>query len=276
MSKQRKLSNLITEDTFKKFSCAIWQGDINCVKSLIEQGIDVNSTNSFYMEKNGSEVKLTPMKATPLMVAVQAGYMEIVKLLQDKPPSPAVLLKQSSEIVEMLVKSGASFMQLLHPQEKSPLTWATAMGQTEIVKIFLQHGASPNGVDQFGCSLLLTAAESGQAAVVKLLLDNGANLLEASSIPLIFRAAALGHTDVVEVLLGKDIGINDAYRSETLLSKAASGGHLALVKMLISKGADVNGRYSKELVPNPSFVSTDVDIPLQIAASQGEVEVVRC
>ncbi|KAH6696513.1 ankyrin repeat-containing domain protein [Leptodontidium sp. MPI-SDFR-AT-0119] len=80
--------------------------------------------------------------------------------------------------------------------------------------------------------LLFWAAEKGYDAVVKLLLEKGANT------PLL-SAAMGGHEAVVKLLLEKDANVDTAYKNDgqTPLSSAAARGHEDVVKLLLEKGA---------------------------------------
>ncbi|KAH7111518.1 hypothetical protein B0J13DRAFT_461972, partial [Dactylonectria estremocensis] len=92
---------------------------------------------------------------------------------------------------------------------------ASYFGHSAVVKLLLQHGAEVDSKDKFyGGTPLWWAARNGHEAVVKLLLENGANI-EAKS--------------------GKDYGA-------TPLWQAARGGHEAVVKLLLEKGAEVDSK----------------------------------
>lgn len=54
------------------------------------------------------------------------------------------------------------------------LYWAACGGDADIVKLLLNKGANPNAKDKDGCTALMFAAEWGHIDIVKLLLDKGA------------------------------------------------------------------------------------------------------
>ena len=59
--------------------------------------------------------------------------------------------------------------------DRSPLLWATENGHEAVVKLLLEKGAELDAKDDsLGRTLLWRAAENGHEAVVKLLLEKGA------------------------------------------------------------------------------------------------------
>ncbi|EXM13556.1 hypothetical protein V3481_007004 [Fusarium oxysporum f. sp. vasinfectum] len=96
--------------------------------------------------------------------------------------------------------------------KRSALQAASAGGHEHIVKLLLDNGADVNaqGGDLYGTELQ-TAALEGHEHIVKLLLDNGANV----------------NAQVEE--------------HGTALQGAFAGGHEHIVKLLLDNGAYVNG-----------------------------------
>ncbi len=92
---------------------------------------------------------------------------------------------------------------------------------------------------------LLTAAENGNWAFVKLLAEGGADLQAKDKYgrTVLHYAAGNGHLDTVKWLLekGADLQAKNIYGG-TVLHSAAIGGHLDTVKWLVEKGADVNAK----------------------------------
>jgi len=85
------------------------------------------------------------------------------------------------------------------------------------------------------------ACYGGYDAVVKLLLDNGADPKMDDCVAL--RAASfMGHTNVVRMLLEEDLGMDVQARDNQALRDAAKGGHLAVVRMLLMRGARADAR----------------------------------
>ncbi|KAI0428831.1 hypothetical protein F5Y09DRAFT_275147 [Xylaria sp. FL1042] len=98
---------------------------------------------------------------------------------------------------------------------ETSLLWATQNGHEAIVKLLLEAGANTELQDDFGQTPLSWAAEKGHEAIVKLLLAAGANT----------------------ELQGR--------YGRTPLSWAAEKGHEAIVKLLLAAGAntELQGRY---------------------------------
>ncbi|XP_026811034.1 protein fem-1 homolog B-like [Rhopalosiphum maidis] len=94
-----------------------------------------------------------------------------------------------------------------------------------------------------GATALWCAAGTGSIEVVKILVENGANvnfLTETKSSPL--RAACyLGHLNIVEYLVehGANVNITNIYNS-TCLMIASHNNHKEVVEYLLIKGADIN------------------------------------
>ncbi|KAI3325361.1 ankyrin repeat-containing protein [Xylariaceae sp. AK1471] len=97
-------------------------------------------------------------------------------------------------------------------KEKTLLSYAAGQGYEAVVRLLLETGANPEAEGNDFRTPLSWATGNGHEAVVKLLLEKGANL-EA----------------------------RDRYK-RTPLSQAAENGHEALVKLLLEKGADLEAK----------------------------------
>jgi hypothetical protein len=107
---------------------------------------------------------------------------------------------------------------------QTPLSWAAENGHEAVVKLLLEKGADLESKDNNGRTPLSWAAENGHEAVVKLLLEKGA-----------------------------DLESKDEYNGQTPLSWAAENGHEAVVKLLLEKGADLESK-DKEWGPDAAVV----------------------
>jgi ankyrin repeat protein len=148
----------------------------------------------------------------------------------------------------------------------SAMQAASAGGHEAMVKMLLDKGADINAQSgQYG-NALQAASSRGHEAVVRLLLDKGADVnAQGGEYGNALQAAVSdGNEAVVRLLLDKGADVN-AQGGEygNALQAASSGGHEQIAKLLLNKGADVNaqgGLYSNAL---------------QAASRRGYEEVVR-
>lgn len=148
---------------------ASMRGDLETVKSFIENGVDVNENyhgNSaltwaarfghteivkFLIGKNADVNMESYLNGTILMFAVEGGHTEVVKLL----------IEAGADVN----KPGFLFV--------TPLMKAAEKGHTDIVKILLDANANVNAESEDGTALSI-AKEKGNTEIVKLLKQAGA------------------------------------------------------------------------------------------------------
>ncbi|EOD32177.1 hypothetical protein EMIHUDRAFT_99142 [Emiliania huxleyi CCMP1516] len=134
---------------------------------------------------------------------------------------------------------------------------AASRGDTEAVLNALRNGVDVHATNSYSVSALANAAMMGQTEIVKLLLEHGAGQQTAAAPienvkPLLTAAGEAGHASVLAQLLEHKADPNavitgsyaGSYGSrgtwETPLCAAAMGGHLDAVKVLVENGAEVN------------------------------------
>ena len=114
-------------------------------------------------------------------------------------------------------------------------------GQEAVTKLLLDHGADVATTNSDGVSALVAAAQCGHEAVTKLLLDHGADVAAAHSngVSALVAAATGGHGEVTKLLLdhGADVAVAHSDGVSALVA-AATGGHEAVTKLLLDHGAD--------------------------------------
>lgn len=110
----------------------------------------------------------------------------------------------------------------------TPLMMAVRDEDLELVKLFVEYGASVNAKDSWGISVMSRAVSTKHdsdisAAIVDFLINNGANVNETSS--------------------------NEKDNNMTLLMHAVFHGNINIVATLIKNGANVNAQSEKGLTP---------------------------
>lgn len=124
-----------------------------------------------------------------------------------------------------------------------PLAQACTNGNAAIVKLLLEAGADANAALKGGETALMLAARSGNAEAVQALLDRGAdpNSRERHDQTALMWAAAEGHADVVRALLEGGADLNASLDSGfTPFLFAVREGRLDVVKEFLAAGVDVN------------------------------------
>ncbi|MBD0391720.1 ankyrin repeat domain-containing protein [Wolbachia endosymbiont of Pentalonia nigronervosa] len=194
---------------------------------LAIEGININAVDNRYGE-------------TPLHIAVEIGYENIVKIL---------------------LKNGAD-VNAVDKNSVTPLHLAARGGYVEVVENLLLEGANINAVDsEYGATPLHIAAESGYINILGILLKKGAdiNAIDKKAETPLHVAARNNHIEVVKVLLENKadvdaININKA----TPLHWAAKNGYIKLVEALLKNNAnaflkDKNNKIPRDLTSDDNI-----------------------
>ncbi len=146
---------------------AALNGDRQVIESALENGFDVESTDS--------------EMHTLLMMAAYNGHSELVELLLDKGASVdhrdimdrTALMYASTgpfnETVTMLLDAGADPNLVDGDEHFTPLMFAAAEGQAEVVRTLLDHGAKKSMTDVDGETAYDFAMSNGHLEVAKML-----------------------------------------------------------------------------------------------------------
>ena len=219
---------------------------INVIKTWIDQGAD-------WPDSLANEAELPPLnpKAVAMVQTLRLGDLpgfmkpvaEDAKLLNARGPEGSTpfmyaVLYASAATLEQLLKQGADANKR-NDANATALMWAaTDMDKT---RLLLDHGADVNArSSDMRTPLMIAARRPGNAAVVKLLLEHGANPNPnahpaAESSPLI-EAATAGDAASMELLLGRGAEVKEA--GEPALEMAVTLECSKCVALLTAKGLD--------------------------------------
>jgi ankyrin repeat protein len=219
---------------------------IDIIKTWIDQGAD-------WPDSLANEVELPPLnpKAVAMVEALRsgdlAGFMKSVaedaKLLNARGPEGSTpfmyaVLYSGAPTLERLLKQGAD-PNKRNDANATALMWAAT--DLEKTRLLLGHGAEVNArSNDMRTPLLIAARRPGNAPVVKLLLESGANPNpnahpDADSSPLI-EAATAGDADSMELLLGR--GADTKAGAEPALAMAVTMRCSKCVALLVAKDLD--------------------------------------
>src|ERR1035438_3521145 len=185
------------------------------------------------------------------------------------------------EAVRALLKNRA-LVNNPEPDGTTPLAWAARADDLPLVETLLSAGANPKAPNRYGVTPLELATTNGNPAMVGALLKSGAD----PTATILMTAARTGNADVMRILLdhgGIDVNAREPSYGETALMSAASENHPAAAKLLIQHGADVNARSTKLIYAKDRFGLEGVVTvlphgswtPLMYAARQGSLGAAR-
>lgn len=216
---------------------AVKEGKVEVVRKMLEEDRDlINAVDS--------DLK------TPLHLAAEHGYIDMVELLLEKG-------------ADINAKEGF---------KRTPLHFAASSGHDEIVRLFIAKGAYLNEKDSFILTPIFRAAYSGHQSIVEMLLSVGISIstTEKNGVTLLHAAALSGNPELVEMLLDKGIGRNVRNRyGKTPLHFAASRGHKAVINLLFDRGADINLKSLDGRTPLHTAVDCDQPEIIELLKAKG-------
>ena len=232
-------------------------GDLESARILLAAGADVNEA--------------TPESGNTLVVASASHHQELAIFLLEKGANPNSADEYGMTALHHAVQKGIANLSAVEYTQALP----PPPNQPELVKALLARGADPNArirkdytlsvapyrhtspVSIVGATPFLLAAAAGDAHIMRLLAERGADpRLEAreSMLPMMVAAGMTrlvdflpgeesSHLEAVQLALELGADINAAtQRGETALHAAAATGADAIVEFLVGKGAQVNAK----------------------------------
>jgi ankyrin repeat protein len=119
-----------------------------------------------------------------------------------------------------------------------PILEAAANGHTDVIRLLLENGANINQDGKYYQNALYVASRNGQEAAVWMLIEAGACVNNEDGMIPIQVASENGHKGIVEMLIQAGADVNSGYKPA--LYGASEYGHEDVVQTLILAGADVN------------------------------------
>jgi ankyrin repeat protein len=256
---------------------AIQAGAKSSIKLLLDRTADMarldwEIENEDAMRRNHLKVDLSGFShPSPLKAAVIVGDEETVNQLVDKgsmrqrwkyrnaeTPLSLAVSNADHRMIKLLITKGAD------PSDASSVRFPWLAPEQEkiaVMKMLVENYARVGGSSSiFGPGFLIRAAADGDVAVVKLLLENGANTeywVEGMGTPLV-AAATNGREAVVRFLLDRGADLNSKPNGmTTALMAAAENGHGAVVDELLQAGADPNIRGGLRFRKAKGFAKND-------------------
>ena len=221
------------------FMEAVDEGNIEIVKLLLDRGANVNDA--------------TAEGYSALMEAADEGNKEMVALLINEGAQVNAVTKHGhtalteavdsgeKEVITYLLDKGAKVeMDNTHP---SPLMEAIENGNIPLMKLLIENGADINKTNENGFTPLMEAVDEGEFGVVKFLVEElgvDVNAQAKEGWTALFEALDEGEEQIFSYLLEHGAQMTTLKNGTSLLHEAVDEGQLAMVKQLISMGADVN------------------------------------
>ncbi|XP_044256634.1 ankyrin repeat and KH domain-containing protein mask-like [Tribolium madens] len=238
---------------------AIWAGKLYEARQYLEEGANVCKT-----ARNNK---------TPLMVAVEKGSLEAIKLLFEFGADVTMQIAfleaitlGKIDIINFFI-SNKVLINCTYRERTTPLIEAIRVGNFDVVKILIENGADVNFTTDEGKYPLFEALKLNNCEITKYLISKGAKMqakwlkhftsqivknlttmeIELKSILLgdfvhntIVKAVETKSALVVKYLLEQGVPIDLCDKNEkSPLAVAANEGYFRIVKILVDAGADI-------------------------------------
>ena len=207
---------------------AVKQGHTSTVRDLLEQRVDVNTTEGDGATALHWAVRTNQLETAELLIA--AGANVAAENVYGVSPLSLACVNGNAAMIEALLDAGAD-VNTRSPEGETALMTAARTGTTAAVRVLLARGAEVDQTEGWrGQTALMWAAAEGYAPTVRALIEHGANLdlrLQGMTyqgdvtggFTALLYAIRQGQLDVVHSLLEAGADVN-----EVLLFPAKSGG----------------------------------------------------
>ncbi len=210
---------------------AVFNNNIEFVKTLIQKGADVNVYGNDY--------------DAPLTIAAERGYVEIVRMLIDAGANVnfendnitalmSAVKNNHVKIVRMLIGAEAN----VNTDGDTALIIAVEGNHVEIVRMLIDAGVDVDHQDYTEFTALMAAARAGKEKIVRMLIDAGADLeiVDNENETALMIADNYGNVAVAQMLTTA-LNISKGY---TPLMFAVADEDVKKVRALIAIGVNID------------------------------------
>ncbi len=206
---------------------AVYNGDVDLVRTLIKKGADVSAVNHY----GASAMQQAAITAnTPILkLLLEAGANVDSANAEGQTALMVVARTGNLEAAKLLIHHGADVNAVERWGGQTALMWAAAQRQPEMVRLLLKSGANPN---------LHSAVRDWQRRVTA---EGRPKIMDVGGLTALHFAARQDCIECVKYLVqgGADINALDP-DDTTPLVVALMNMHFDLAKVLINLGADLN------------------------------------
>ena len=171
---------------------AVQNVNIKCVKTLIAFGANVN-----FIRRGDSYTHYFSREITDSF----GPLIDSINLLHPNSPHPSNVVM---DIFDLLLDSGADVNIPSHRHQRTPVMYATDIGNVKCVEKLIQKGARLNIVDPTGRTIWMVAAQTGNVEMLKCLLeDNGVDKdsIDSDGYSILYWTVSSGNVNAVRYLL---------------------------------------------------------------------------
>ena len=178
---------------------AVQSANINCVKTLIAHGADVN-----ILGKRGEMLYGT---GTKMITDMMCPLIDSINLLH---PNCYYSSDTMMDICDALLDGGVDVNQPCYHYRRTPVMYAAYVGNTKCVEKLIEKGALLNTTDEFGHTVWTLAAYTGNVDMLKCLIKDNSidkNYVDEDGLSVLYWALQSGNIEAVRYLLNLGVTI---------------------------------------------------------------------
>jgi len=240
---------------------AVYQGDLDLIKFLIQKGADISKKGVIYVDTIGNYY------GNLIGIAAGEGKLEILKYLVEECKIPIndqaysmyyksyrgwsalhySCWKENLDVIKYLIKNGIN-INLQTQGGNSPLNIAILFNNKNAIECLLTAGADINLKDSTGCTPLKKAVQENDSLdIIELLIKHGANIDEPDNdgwTPLM-NAVYNDESKIARLLLTYQANVNLKNSiGYTPIWYAVINKDTSIITELVPSGADINSNDS--------------------------------
>ena len=254
-------------------------GQLAIARQLVTSGADVNAINNrketplflaaasghnqtlqYLLQHSAKTTMLTFNKSSALSAAIRNQHTKSIALLLDKPldnesrrRALLIAIENKMEAVAIKLTRNNPLLSKADDKQRTILWLATEAGLKKLVATLLKDNTVVKMIDKkdnLGYTALVRATLGNHGAIIKLLIEHGANskVVTPEENTLLMLAVNSGHLKLAEYYIGK--GVDFDHRNlvgDTAMMLAAANGQDNIIELLIQVGADLQGRNRDDL-----------------------------